>query len=127
MLLFLGLPNLNFLKLLWSRAFGLGVFSLPASDYTIRRYSTFGLLMIGVEDVPQVIILFVYSSTVTGWSVTALVSGIVGIIAIGVSTISASWTYHKSQGSAHAEGFGALKLRSQTNLNSVQMYSSPNV
>lgn len=105
------------LKILWSNAFGLKSFSLPASDHTARRYSLIALLIIALEDMPQLIILFVYSNTVTGWSVTAAVSGAVGILAVILGAFSYFSSFHKSHSSVNAEGFGGLKLRSQKSLN----------
>ena len=86
--LLIGMPNLNMMKLFWTEAFGANAFSMPMSDALVRRFSVFGLIVISLEDIPQVVILFVYSTFVTGWSVTAVLSG---AIAIGAVLVGALW------------------------------------
>jgi hypothetical protein len=49
-----------------------------------------------LEDVPQIIILLLYSSSVTGWSLTALLSVTVGITAVVLGVCVYSWNYNKA-------------------------------
>jgi hypothetical protein len=65
------------------------------------------LAHIAIEDIPQLVLLFFYSSSITGWSLTAVLSGSVAFVAVSGGIAIYSWTLHKSKSFVELNGFGS--------------------